>query len=50
MPAGMYIVQPLTMALRLRWCVWWRLGGDIGVATAVLRGFVAKSVRLPHHL
>ena len=49
MPAGMYIVHPLTMALRLRWCVWWRLASGIGVATAVLRGVVAKSMRSPHH-
>ena len=37
------------MALRLRWCVWLRLAGGDGVATALLRGVVAKSMRLPHH-
>ena len=44
----MYIVEPL--ALWLRWCVWWRLAGGIGVAAAVLRGVVAMSMRSPHHL
>ena len=33
------------MALRLRWCVWWRLAGGIGVAAAVLRGVVAMGMR-----
>ena len=40
----------LTMALQLRWCVWWRLAGGIGVATAVLRGVVAMSMRSPLNL
>ena len=35
------------MALRLRWCVWWRLAGGVGAATAVLHGGVALSMRSP---
>ena len=37
----------MTTALRLRWCVQWRLAGGIGVPTVVLHGGVAPSVRSP---